>query len=56
MRTEETIEAVRLYVENNARNVSCRLGLSRSTFNKIMKQDVKWYRYQIITRHEKSKD
>ena len=24
VRTEETVEAVRLYVENNARNVSCR--------------------------------
>ena len=54
MRNEETIKVVRLYVENNARNVSCRrngLGLSRSTFNK-MKQDLKWYPYQIVTCHE----
>ena len=44
VRTEETIEVSRLFVENNARNISSRrngLGLSRSTFNKIMKQDLK---------------
>ena len=54
VRTEETVEAVRLYVENNARKsaagVPLRLQLTflalfslelrRSTFNKIMKQDL----------------
>ena len=43
VRTEETIEVVRLYVESNATKVSCRrnrLELRRSTFNKIMKQDL----------------
>ena len=44
-----------MYVENNDRNVSCRrngLGLSRSTFIKIMKQELKWYPYKNVIRHE----
>ena len=43
VRTKEAIEVFRLYVKDNARNVSCRrngLELNRSTFNKIMKQDL----------------
>ena len=50
-RIKETIEVVTLFLENNARNVSCRrneLELS----NKIMKQDLKWYPCQIVARDE----
>ena len=53
--TEKTVEAVRLYVENNAKNASCRrigLGLSRSNFNKTMKQNLKRDPHQIVTWHK----
>ena len=49
------MEAVRLYVENNAKNANCRrigLGLSRSTFNKTIKQNLKRDPHQIVTWHE----
>ena len=44
-----------MYVEYNARHVSYSrngLGLIRSTSNKIIKQDLKWYPYQLVTGHE----
>ena len=54
VRIEETIEVVRFYAENNARNISSRrngLGLSCSDFNKIKKQGLNWYPYLIVTHH-----
>ena len=42
-KTDEAIEVVRSYVENNTTNFSCRrngLGLSYNVFNKIMKLDL----------------
>lgn len=55
VRTKERIEVLILYVENNARNISCRhngFRLSRCTFNKIKKQDLKRDPHPIVTPHE----
>ena len=44
VRTEETIEVVRVYVGKNTVNISCShngLGLSCCTFDKITKEDLK---------------
>ena len=54
-RAEKIIEFVGLFVEYNARCISCSgngFALSPSTFNKIMKQDLKRYPYRVVTLHE----
>ena len=59
VKSEETVEVDRLYVQHNTKNVSCKRNgqrLRRSAFNKIMKGDLKWHPYQFVTRHHEFRD
>ena len=54
-RSVENIDRVQEALEENPRGVVCRrngLGLSRATFNRIVRIDLKWHPYKIRVRHE----
>ncbi|KAF2352904.1 Protein of unknown function DUF4817 [Trinorchestia longiramus] len=54
VRTEENTEMVRTIIEENE-TVSCRKNnslLSKSSFNRIVKRDLKWYPYKMHLRHQ----
>ena len=53
-RTQENIEAVRQALERNQGRISARrngLGVSPSSFCRIIKKDLRWYPYKMIRRH-----
>ena len=53
-RSEENVAAVRNLLEENPENVSARrngLGISRSSFNRITKFELRWHPYRIHIRH-----
>ena len=53
-RSEENVAAVRNLLEENPENVSaCRngLGISRSSFNRITKSELRWHLYRMHIRH-----
>ena len=52
---QDTIDAVQVAFQNNPRGVTCRingLGLSKSTFNRIVAKDLKWHPYKIHKRQQ----
>lgn len=54
-RSDENIDRVQEALEENPRGVVCRrngLGLSASTFHRIVKIDLKWHPYKMRVRHE----
>ena len=54
-RSNENIDRVQEALEDNPDNIACRqngLGLSKSTFNRICKIDLKWHLYKMRVRHE----
>ena len=54
-RSNDNIDRVQEALENNPKGIACRrngLGLSPSTFNRIVKKDLKWHPYKIRVRHE----
>ncbi|KAF2347235.1 Protein of unknown function DUF4817 [Trinorchestia longiramus] len=54
VRTEENTEMVRTIIQENE-TVSCRKNnsqLSKSSFNRIVERDLKWYPYKMHLRHQ----
>ena len=54
-RTIENIDRVQEVLEEDPRSVSCRrngLGLGKSSFNRIVRSDLKWHPYKMRIRHE----
>ena len=54
-RSNENIDRVQETLKDNPDNIACRrngLGLSKSTFNRICKIDLKWHPYKMRERHE----
>ena len=51
--SKENIERVGNMLENNPRNISARrkgMGLSAATFNRITREELRWYPYKIKVR------
>jgi len=54
-RSQNNINAVQNLLLNTPRDISTRrnnLGISRATFNRIVRQDLKWHPYRIHIRHQ----
>ena len=52
--TQDTIDVVQVTNQNNPSGVTCRingLGLTKSTFNRIVEKDLKWHPYKIQSFH-----
>ena len=55
VRTQDTVDAVQFAIRNNPRGVTCRingLGLTKSTFNRIVAKYLKWHPYKIHKRQQ----
>ena len=54
-RSEENIDAVQAALEQNPKGITCRgngLNLSRATFNRICRIDLRWHPYRMVRRHQ----
>ena len=55
VRTQDTIDAVQVAIQNNPRGVTCRINgveLTKSMSNRIVVKDLKWHPYKIHKRQQ----
>ena len=55
VRTQDTIDAFQVAIQNNPRGATCRINgleLTKSTFNRIVVKDLKWHSYKIHKRQQ----